>query len=200
MEKRSQYVSAYQQYYRLVAMRAYAVTGNAPVSHEIAQEAFMRLTLYIDDLTNMEHVKRWLQRVAINLALDYMREQKHCRESSLEDALVLDTLVDEMDMTENFCMRVLLKDVMHYVNSWDELSAYIFKSKLSGFRNREIAEHVGLRPEAVEDRYLKLRRRVCKKFYTRWMELEMPSEKPKKRKNNKTERKQRNNENQTNLE
>lgn len=182
MKKRDQYVSAYQQYYRLVAMRAYAITGNAPVSHEIAQEAYMRLTLYIDDLTSPEHIKRWLQRVAINLALDYMREQKHYRQSSLEDELELDTLVEEMDMTENFCMKALLKDVMHYVNSWDELSARIFKSKLSGLRNREIAEQVGLRPEAVEDRYLKLRRRVCKKFYTRWMELEMPSEEPKKKK------------------
>ena len=182
MKKQSQYVDAYVKYYRLVATRAYAIIGNAQVSHEIAQEAYLRLTIYIDELTSMEHIKRWLQRVAINLALDYMREQQHYKESDIQDEELQDTLATEEDLTENFCTKVLLKEVMHYVDSWDDLSAYIFKSKLNGYRNREIGEHEGLKAEAVEDRYLKLRRRVCKKFYAKWLELDLPSKEPKKAK------------------
>ena len=111
-----------------------------------------------------------------------MREQQHYKESDIQDETLQDTLVAEEDLTENFCTKVLLKEVMHYVDSWDDLSAYIFKSKLNGYRNREIGEHVGLRAEAVEDRYLKLRRRVCKKFYAKWLELDLPSKEPKKAK------------------
>lgn len=182
MKKHEQYVEAYKKYYRLVAVRAYAILGDAQTSHEIAQEAYMRLTMYIDDLANMDHVRMWLQRVAINLALDYVRAHKHHRVDSLDEETVADDLIEETDLTENFCMKILLKEVLKYVDSWDDLSAYIFRSKLNGLRNREISEHVGLRPEAVEDRYLKLRRRVCKKFYAKWLELDMPSQEPKKKK------------------
>lgn len=70
--------SIYREYSRMVYWSAYSVLRSESDAKDVAQNVFLRAIKHMGKLTAMEdyHLRAWLYRVAVNLALDIKRRQK----------------------------------------------------------------------------------------------------------------------------
>ena len=68
----------------LVSLVAYRQMGRQEAVEDVAQEAFVKAFLHLNDLDDPSRFKPWLLRITANLALDHLRRQKH-RGVSLDD-------------------------------------------------------------------------------------------------------------------
>ena len=64
-------------YRKNVTEAALCVVRNPADAEDIAQEVFLKLFLYTKDFNSDEHIKAWLIRCAINLAIDLKRSYWH---------------------------------------------------------------------------------------------------------------------------
>lgn len=68
----------YRRHWRAVWRRAYAMTGHRDWADDITQDAFERAFRYLDGFAPDAPIRPWLQRIAINRAVDVMRIESLC--------------------------------------------------------------------------------------------------------------------------
>ena len=75
----------FREHYGLVFRAAYRVTGNVTDAEDVLQTVFLRLAGREPAADAVEHMKSYLHRAAVNVALDLLRS-RHSRDVPLEDA------------------------------------------------------------------------------------------------------------------
>ena len=172
MERIALYYEVFEKYYRMVHYRINSMLSDPDASDDLTQETFTRLVEHIDHLNDINHIRKWLLTVATNLTLDYIA--KHSRVSLYADTNELfgdNAPTIQPDTVQDMMAAELLRDVFHYIESWDDRSQMIFLSRLNGRTSREIAKELGCSTGSVESKFQRLRGRIESKFANQWRDL-----------------------------
>jgi RNA polymerase sigma-70 factor (ECF subfamily) len=119
----------------LVFRSAYRVTGNASDAEDVLQTVFLRL-LRQENLPEIQSMRAYLQRAAINAALDLLRRRKDTQSLSGEDQAANIQPVSK-DMHESGELRDWLRCALAKLNpKWAEMFVLRF---IEDYSNGEIA-------------------------------------------------------------
>jgi RNA polymerase sigma-70 factor (ECF subfamily) len=95
-----------------VFQAAYRVTGNAADAEDVLQTVFLRLARREDDAAEVNNLKSYLYRAAVNAALDLLRMKQSARLEPLEEA----SLVSSGQKHEDLGLRVWLRGALAKLN------------------------------------------------------------------------------------
>jgi RNA polymerase sigma-70 factor (ECF subfamily) len=131
---------------RRVFRLIYRVVGNVPDAQDLTQEAFVKALSRRSQLKDPRKAAQWLGRIAVNTALDFVRQRKRVTFEELDRA-------PEMQ-TENPEQRVLRSEKRQYIEdglrllSARERAALILRD-VEGLPAAEVARHLGCSPATV---------------------------------------------------
>ncbi len=134
----------FQAHRKQVLGAAYRITGNAQDAEDVLQTVFLRLARREGGSPLSDSLGGYLQRAAVNAALDVMRARKSARSGSLEDVepVLADTKSGGPETARNSGeIRQLVRQALTKVS---ENAAEIFVLRyFEGYGNHEIAKMLG---------------------------------------------------------
>lgn len=71
---------------RRVFLLIYRVVGNVADAQDLSQEAFLKALNRRDQLKDERKAAQWIGRIAVNTAIDFVRQRKRVKFEALEDA------------------------------------------------------------------------------------------------------------------
>ena len=131
---------------RRVFRLIYRVVGNVPDAQDLTQEAFVKALSRRSQLKHPQKAAQWLGRIAVNTALDFVRQRKRVTFEELDRA-------PEMP-AENPEQSVLRSEKRQYIEdglrllSARERAALILRD-VEGLPAAEVARHLGCSPATV---------------------------------------------------
>ncbi len=137
------------EYPRVVAV-ARRITGNAQ-AEDIAQEVF---TAYLrGPLSEPDHARAWLHRVAVHRALNAMRNEKRRtgreRRNALLESAARSANQPDGDPGRSLERSEIRKDVRAALSRISQRYATVLAMRYGGLRYKEISEAMNVRPDAV---------------------------------------------------
>ena len=160
--KKQQFLFAVEQYQNMVYRIGLHWFGNSHDAEDVVQETFLRLYRQEKVFENMEHLRLWLIRVAVNLCKDAMKSPWRRRH------VALDTLAEQpaFDRPEQ---GALYREVMALSEKYRTvLNLYYYE----GFSTKEIAELLSLRQTAVTTRLSRGRQLLKERLGEVWRDDE----------------------------
>jgi RNA polymerase sigma-70 factor (ECF subfamily) len=120
--------------------------GGPEEPEEIVQEAFLRLFQQFDEKGERTQMRRWVFRVAHNLAMDQYRRQKRFTLKSQQEWMDLSDTLQDMDTTpeerllEEERIALLVRSMAILTNR----QAQCLNLRIEGLSYREIADLLGI--------------------------------------------------------
>jgi RNA polymerase sigma-70 factor (ECF subfamily) len=134
---------AFREHYSALIRYAVRFTGDPDTAEDVVQEAYVRL---LEQEIPDEEVRPWLFVVTANLARDGVRRRRR-RERLLETQSPVVARPEHPDRTAERSERVLA--VRRALAELSERDRTLLLMREEGFRYREIAEAVGVKPTSV---------------------------------------------------
>jgi RNA polymerase sigma-70 factor, ECF subfamily len=137
---------------------------------DVAQDVFLRLYYSLNQLSNVELFDRWLYRLTVNAAYDYMRKTKRRKESRMADLseaqmVMADATAGELKgKTEE--RNSTLRDFVHWLLNGvsEEDRILLLLKEVEGLSIKELEEIYGANESALKVRLFRARQRVLKAF------------------------------------
>jgi RNA polymerase sigma-70 factor (ECF subfamily) len=154
----------YQKYRHPIHSYAYRLLGNQEDADDVTQEVFVRACVSWDGLYELHQLSAWLYRIATNLCIDLLRRRKRVSwrpleqekpASEEEDSIVW--LADPGGIPQ-VAERELIRMVLEQMPA--DYAIALVLSAAQGLSYQEVAEVVGLSPNAAATRISR-----AKKFF-----------------------------------
>ena len=143
----------FERYERDLGRFLVQLVGSASLAEDLLQETFVDVLRAGDRLGGVENQRAWLYAVARNRALGALRRERRYRRAVTR--LVEPLLRTTRDTAEAASVRDLLERALA-----PEDRALVLLRYGHGFTSRDLAEVMGLSPEAVRQRLSRARARV----------------------------------------
>ncbi len=159
----------FREHHALVYRAAYRITGNTEDAEDVLQTVFLRLVRREDEAAAVGSVKAYLQRAAVNAALDLMRSRQRARSMPLEDVEPI-LPEDSSPSPDRLHHSAELRDwLRHTVARLSPMAAQVFALRFfEGKENPEIAEILGTSLGTVAVTLSRARDRVQAEFQAYW--------------------------------
>jgi RNA polymerase sigma-70 factor (ECF subfamily) len=128
------------------------MTGNEAVSDDLLQKTFLRYLRSAPVLSSDEHVRRYVYRIATNVAMDHFRETRRERERS-EMVPASESRVDRGELRHDM-MRV-------FSELKPQERALLWLAHVEESEHAEISEALGIRPKSVRVLLFRARRKLA---------------------------------------
>jgi RNA polymerase sigma-70 factor, ECF subfamily len=144
--------------------------GKPEDAEDVAQDVFLRLYYSLGQLSSPELFDRWLYRLTVNAAYDYMRKSKRRKESRMADlseaqmvmadaaAGEVQGRIDERQST----VRDFVQWLLSGVNEQDRI--LLMLKEVEGLSIKELEQIYGANESALKVRLFRARQRVLKAF------------------------------------
>ncbi len=137
---------------------------------DVAQDVFLRLYFSLNQLSNAELFDRWLYRLTVNAAYDYMRKTKRRKESRMADLSEAQVIMADASAGERQGKsderQSTLRDFVHWlldgVSEQDRI--LLLLKEVEGLSIKELEEIYGANESALKVRLFRARQRVLKAF------------------------------------
>ncbi len=152
---------AYRMYHANVYRAAYQVTGNAADAEDVLQTVFLRLWRRTPESANVDNLRSYLYRAAINASLDLLRARKEEKADALDEVAV--PLPDgKSGADETVMLRSWLRSALAKLNpKHAEMFTLRYIQELD---NREIAKIMGTSHAVVAITLFRIRKQLQKDF------------------------------------
>lgn len=137
---------------------------------DVAQDVFLRLYFSLNQLSNVELFDRWLYRLTVNAAYDYMRKSKRRKESRMADLseaqmVMADASAGELKGRSDEKASTI-RDFVHWLLSGvsEEDRILLLLKEVEGLSIKELEEIYGANESALKVRLFRARQRVLKAF------------------------------------
>jgi RNA polymerase sigma-70 factor, ECF subfamily len=137
---------------------------------DVAQDVFLRLYYSLAQLSSPELFERWLYRLTVNAAYDYMRRNKRRKESRMADlseaqVVLADALAGEKKGKSEEAQSTL-RDFVHWLLSSvsDEDRLLLMLKEVEGLSIKELEQIYGANENAIKVRLFRARQRVLKAY------------------------------------
>jgi len=136
----------------------------------VAQDVFLRLYYSLAQLSSPELFERWLYRLTVNAAYDYMRRNKRRKESRMADlseaqVVLADALAGEKKGKSEEAQSTL-RDFVHWLLSSvsEEDRLLLMLKEVEGLSIKELEKIYGANENAIKVRLFRARQRVLKAY------------------------------------
>ena len=149
------YTSNYNQVMRLCL--GY-VGGNKSLASDIVQDIFVKVWENLEGFKGKSKVSTWIYRIAVNTCLLYLRKEKY-KKLPLDHIVLQETMdgsQEAKDTSNN------LKKMYHCINKLSEQNRAIILLELEGTPQKEIAEIMGQKHEAIRTRVHRIKKELLK--------------------------------------
>ncbi len=139
---------AFMLHHRTVYRAARSVVRDSGLAEDVTQEVFLRLHRHIDSINNLEMLRPWLIRVALNLAKNTLRTK--FRANTREENYVKET--DDgatFSVESDFEQREAVNEVNRALNKIKEPLRSCLILRQQGLSYREIAESLSLNETSI---------------------------------------------------
>lgn len=139
---------AFMLHHRTVFRAARSVVSDAGLAEDVTQEVFLRLYKNIDSIDNLEMLRPWLIRVALNLAKNTIRG--NIRANTREENYVKESEDSSISSVETeFEEREGVSEVHRALNKIKEPLRSCLILKQQGLSYKEIAESLSLNETSI---------------------------------------------------
>lgn len=154
---------AFTLHHRTVFRAARSVVQDAGLAEDVTQEVFLRLYNNMDSISDLEMLRPWLIRVAINVARNTIRG--NIRANTREENYVKDTAeVSVYSVESDFEQRETENEINRALNKIKEPLRSCLILKQQGLSYREIAESLSLNETSI-GQYVARARKEFVRFY-----------------------------------
>ena len=154
---------AFTLHHRTVFRAARSVVQDAGLAEDVTQEVFLRLYNNIDSIADMEMLRPWLIRVAINVARNTIRG--NIRANTREENYVKESAeVSIYSVESDFEQRESTSEINRALNKIKEPLRSCLILKQQGLSYREIAESLSLNETSI-GQYVARARKEFVRFY-----------------------------------
>ena len=154
---------AFTLHHRTVFRAARSVVQDSALAEDVTQEVFLRLYKNIDGIDNLEMLRPWLIRVAINVARNTLRG--NIRANTRDENYVKETVEEAVHSVETeFEQRESTSEINRALNKIKEPLRSCLILKQQGLSYREIAESLSLN-EASIGQFVARARKEFVRFY-----------------------------------
>ena len=139
---------AFTLHHRTVFRAARSVVQDAGLAEDVTQEVFIRLYKHIDTLPNLEMLRPWLIRVALNVARNTIRG--NIRANTRDENYVKETVGNSIYSVESeYEQKSEVSDINRALNKVKEPLRSCLVLKQQGLSYREIAESLSLNESSI---------------------------------------------------
>ncbi|MDX2268707.1 MAG: RNA polymerase sigma factor [Bryobacter sp.] len=137
---------------------------------DVAQDVFLRLYYSLGQLSSPEMFDRWLYRLTVNAAYDYMRKSKRRKESRMADLSEAQVVMADASAGERAGKteeaRATIRDFVHWLLSGvsEDDRILLLLKEVEGLSIKELEEIYGANESALKVRLFRARQRVMKAF------------------------------------
>ena len=154
------------QYEKMVYSIAFRMAGNEEDALDLSQETFIKVWKSLPFFKFEASLSTWVYRIAVNVCLDFLRQQKRRRFTTIsEDEIRLELPDRSQDLESTVLDRVEQKELIAALATLEpEFRAPLAMSAITGMSYREIAEALDIQPGTVKSRVSRARERLRKKL------------------------------------
>ncbi len=139
---------AFTLHHRTVFRAARSVVQDAGLAEDVTQEVFIRLYKHIDTLPNLEMLRPWLIRVALNVAKNTLRG--NIRANTRDENYVKETVSNSVFSVESeYEQKSEVSEINRALNKVKEPLRSCLVLKQQGLSYREIAESLSLNETSI---------------------------------------------------
>lgn len=139
---------AFTLHHRTVFRAARSVVQDGGLAEDVTQEVFIRLYKHIDTLPNLEMLRPWLIRVALNVAKNTVRG--NIRANTRDEIYVKETVGNSIVSVESeFEQKSEVSEINRALNKVKEPLRSCLVLKQQGLSYREIAESLSLNESSI---------------------------------------------------
>jgi RNA polymerase sigma factor (sigma-70 family) len=139
---------AFTLHHRTVFRAARSVVQDAGLAEDVTQEVFIRLYKHIDTLPNLEMLRPWLIRVALNVAKNTLRG--NIRANTRDENYVKETVGNSIFSVETeYEQKTEVSEINRALNKVKEPLRSCLVLKQQGLSYREIAESLSLNESSI---------------------------------------------------
>jgi len=139
---------AFTLHHRTVFRAARSVVQDAGLAEDVTQEVFIRLYKHIDTLPNLEMLRPWLIRVALNVAKNTLRG--NIRANTRDENYVKETVSNSIFSVESeYEQKSEVSEINRALSKVKEPLRSCLVLKQQGLSYREIAESLSLNETSI---------------------------------------------------
>ena len=139
---------AFTLHHRTVFRTARSVVQDAGLAEDVTQEVFIRLYKHMDTLPNLEMLRPWLIRVALNVARNTLRG--NIRANTRDENYVKESVGNAVFSVESdFEQKSEISEINRALNKVKEPLRSCLVLKQQGLSYREIAESLSLNETSI---------------------------------------------------
>ena len=154
---------AFTLHHRTVFRAARSVVQDSGLAEDVTQEVFLRLYNNIDSISDLEMLRPWLIRVAINVARNTIRG--NIRANTRDENYVKETVeVSVYSVESDFEQRESTSEINRALNKIKEPLRSCLILKQQGLSYKEIAESLSLNETSI-GQYVARARKEFVRFY-----------------------------------
>jgi RNA polymerase sigma-70 factor (ECF subfamily) len=131
---------------RRVFRLIYRVVGNVPDAQDLTQEAFVKALQRRSQLKDPDKAAQWLGRIAVNTALDFVRQRKRVSFEELDKAPEMPTETPEQAVLRSE-KRAYIEDGLRLLSERER--AALMLRDIEGLPAVEVAKQLGCSPATV---------------------------------------------------
>lgn len=137
---------------------------------DVAQDVFLRLHFSLKQLSSPELFDRWLYRLTVNAAYDYMRKCKRRKESRMADLSEAQVVMADASAGEvkgrNDERQATIRDFVQWLLSGvsEQDRILLMLKEVEGLSIKELEQVYGANESALKVRLFRARQRVMKAF------------------------------------
>lgn len=166
--------AAFNELVQLCRKRVMSIVGRLIGKPEdvedVAQDVFLRLYYSLGQLSAPELFDRWLYRLTVNAAYDYMRKSRRRKESRMADLSEAQVVMADASAGELQGRREernsTLRDFVHWLLSGvsEEDRILLMLKEVEGLSVKELEQIYGANENALKVRLFRARQRVLKSY------------------------------------
>jgi RNA polymerase sigma factor (sigma-70 family) len=139
---------AFTLHHRTVFRAARSVVHDAGLAEDVTQEVFIRLYTHMDSIADLEMLRPWLIRVALNLARNTIRG--NMRANTRDENYVKETVASSIFSIESeYEQKSEISEINRALNKVKEPLRSCLVLKQQGLSYREIAESLSLNESSI---------------------------------------------------
>jgi RNA polymerase sigma factor (sigma-70 family) len=148
VQERIGFEEAFTLHHRTVFRTARSVVQDTGLAEDVTQEVFIRLYKHMDSLPDLEMLRPWLIRVALNVARNTLRG--NIRANTRDENYVKETVENSVFSVESeYELKTEVSEVNRALNKVKEPLRSCLVLKQQGLSYREIAETLSLNETSI---------------------------------------------------
>jgi RNA polymerase sigma-70 factor (ECF subfamily) len=137
-------------------------SGSDELAFDLMQDTFIRADAYYK---HVENPKAWLFRIARNLYIDYMKQQKNTDNSGNDDSAILLNLASEENLENNVNWKLLKNSILKKLAEENKIYPELFLLRLDyRLTHKEIADIVDIPFRTIRRYFEKIRTIIYHNF------------------------------------